>query len=150
MSEPTPDPNRENDQTMAERVTADAVQFWAHLGIELVEAAQGRAVVRIAMRPELGTRRHDVMHGGAIATLIDAASGSAVATLREPDDDTWRGHATTDLNVSYLRAVRGEAVAEGKVLRAGRTTVFVNIEVRDGEGEVVAVGRATYAISRRG
>lgn len=130
-------------------VALDAVPYWALLGIELAEAERGRAVARLPMRPELGTRRADVMHGGAIASLIDAASGAAVATLRDPADETWAGHATTDLNVSYLRAVRGEARAEARVLRAGRSVVFTAIDVRDESGELAATARATYAIARR-
>lgn len=137
------------DAAMAELVAADQIPYWSLLGIELVDAERGHVTLRLPMREALATRRPDVMHGGAIASLVDAASGSAVATLRDPEDDTWAGHATTDLNVSYLRAVRGEARAEGRVLRAGRTTVFVAVEVRDEAGELAAAGRVTYAIARR-
>lgn len=133
----------------AEGEALDAVPYWALLGIELAEVERGRAVARLPMRPALGTRRADVMHGGAIASLIDAASGAAVATLRDPADETWAGHATTDLNVSYLRAVRGEARAEARVLRAGRSVIFTTIDVRDEAGELAATARATYAIARR-
>ena len=137
------------DPAMAELVAADQIPYWSLLGIELVDAERGHVKLRLAMRPELATRRPDVMHGGALASLVDAASGSAVATLRDPEDETWVGHATTDLNVSYLRAVRGGAGAGGRGLGAGRTTVFVSVEVRDESGELAAAGRVTYAIARR-
>ncbi len=137
------------DPAIEALVAAGRIPYWELLGIELVDAERGRATLRLAMRPELATRRTDVMHGGALASLIDAASGAAVATLRDLADETWAGHATTDLNVSYLRAARGEVRAEGRVLRAGRTTVFVAIELRNEADELVAAGRATYAIARR-
>ncbi|HCU99565.1 MAG: thioesterase [Dehalococcoidia bacterium] len=137
------------DPTMENLVAADGIPYWSVLGIELVDVQKGKVVLRLPMRPELATRRPDLMHGGAIASLVDAASGSAVATLRDPEDTTWAGHATTDLNVSYLRPIRKEAVAQGKVLRAGRTTVFVAVEVHNETGDLAAAARITYAIARR-
>ncbi len=138
------------DAASAELVAATRIPYWGLLGIELVDAERGSVTLRLPMRHELATRRADVMHGGALASLIDAAAGAVVATLHDPADETWAGHATTDLNVSYLRAVRGEATAQGRVLRAGRTAVFVSVEVRDEAGELAVAGRATYAIARRG
>ena len=138
------------DPAIEALVAATEIRYWGLLGIELVEAERGRVTLRLAMRPQLATRRPDVMHGGALASLVDAASGAVVATLRDPADETWAGHATTDLNISYLRAARGPVRATGRTLRAGRTAVFVGVEVEDAEGELVAMGRATYAIARRG
>ena len=47
-----------------------------HLGIELVEIELDRAVLRMPFRPELATMG-DVVHGGAIASLLDTASMAA-------------------------------------------------------------------------
>ncbi len=130
-------------------VAAEGTPFWEYLGIRFVEAEVGRAVVAMPIRTEFGTvGRPDVVHGGAIATLIDAAAGTAVRTLRAADEPAWRGMSTTDLNVSYLDAATSDLTAEGRVLRSGRTIAWAHIEVRDTSGTLVAVGRVTAAIRR--
>lgn len=138
------------DPEVLQTVDAADTPFWQHLGIRFVEAPEvGRAVVVMPMRPEFGTvGRPDVVHGGAIATLIDAAAGSAVRTLRGADEPLWKGQATTDLNVSYLDAGTSDLTAEGRVLRSGRSIAWVDVEVRGVGGTLVAVGRATVSIRR--
>ena len=126
------------------------VPFWETIGIELDDAEVGRVRLRLAMREDLrtfGDRR--VLHGGAIATLIDSAAASATRTLRGEDEPPWRGLATTDMHVSYLAAVTGgEVTSEARVLRAGRSVAFLAVEVRNDEDELVARGSATMQIRR--
>ncbi|MCC6236096.1 MAG: PaaI family thioesterase [Dehalococcoidia bacterium] len=131
-------------------VDAGGVAFWRYLHIALEEVHDvGHVTLRMPMRADLETRRPGVMHGGALASLIDAACGGAVTTLRRADDDTWTGQATTDLNITYLNAATTDVLAEGRVLRSGRAIAYAQAEIRDLEGNVVAVGRATYMILRR-
>lgn len=126
------------------------VPFWETIGIELEDAEVGRVRLRLAMREDLrtfGERR--VLHGGAIATLIDSAAASATRTLRGEDEPPWRGLATTDMHVSYLAAVTGgEVTSEARVLRAGGRVAFLEVEVRDEDGDLVARGSATMQIRR--
>ena len=126
------------------------VPFWETIGIELDDAEVGRVRLRLAMREDLrtfGDRR--VLHGGAIATLIDSAAASATRTLRGEDEPPWRGLATTYMHVSYLAAVTGgEVTSEARVLRAGRSVAFLAVEVRNDEDELVARGSATMQIRR--
>jgi uncharacterized protein (TIGR00369 family) len=130
-------------------VDASGVAFWRYLDITLAEVhGVGHVTLGMPMRADLETRRSGVMHGGALASLIDAACGGAVTTLRRADDDTWTGQATTDLNITYLNAATGHVLAEGRVLRSGRAIAYAQAEIRDLEGNVIAVGRATYLILR--
>ena len=124
--------------------------YWSKIGMvpERVNRV-GHLVMSLAMREDLGTRRHEVMHGGALASLIDATAGGAVTSLQEDGDESWGGQATLDLNVTYLNAATTDVTAEATVLRHSRTLAFVSVEVRDTAGELVAVGRATYAIIRK-
>ncbi len=131
------------------RVESRPVPFWQTLGIEVVRIDEpGHAVLRLPMRPPLGTRRADVLHGGAIATLIDAAAGAAVIAMIGDDPD-YVGQATLDINVSYLNAITTEAIAEARILRSSRTIGFTQVEVRDTAGTLAAVGRVTYSIIRK-
>ena len=105
--------------------------------------------VHLEMRDELGTRLPGIMHGGAVGSLIDSAAGAATSTLREADDETWGGQATSDMNATFLAAATGRVVAEATVLRSSRSFSFVQVEVRAEDETLVAVGRATYTIIRK-
>ena len=128
---------------------AAGVAYWQTLGISVESVEVGHVLLGLPMSPALGTRRTDVMHGGAIASLIDATAGASTATLRRDDDESWTGQATLDLNVTFLAAATSDVVAEGRVLRSSRAFSFVSVDVRDAEGTLVSTGRATYTIIRK-
>jgi uncharacterized protein (TIGR00369 family) len=90
------------------------------LGMELVEAEQGRAV--FALEPaEWMYNPIGSVHGGIAATILDSCMGCAVHTTLE----AGVGYTTTDLQVRYLRSMRagsGRVLAEGYVVHAGRRT----------------------------
>ncbi len=138
----------ESDRLFA-LIDAAGVAYWQTLGITVESAEVGHVSLRLPITPALGTRRPEVMHGGAIASLIDAAAGASTATLRRPDDETWTGQATLDLNATFLAAATTDVVAQGRVLRSSRAFSFVSVDVHDEQGTLVATGRATYTIIRQ-
>jgi len=72
-----------------------------HLGMKVVETGPGLAVIMLPYRAEIvGDPVRKVVFGGAITTLLDHASGLAVACAL----DVLRSIATVDLRVDYLRA----------------------------------------------
>jgi uncharacterized protein (TIGR00369 family) len=72
-----------------------------HLGIRVVEIGPCYAVMMLPYRPELvGDPARGVVFGGVITTLIDHASGLAVACAL-PE---LVAIATIDLRIDYLRA----------------------------------------------
>ncbi len=72
-----------------------------HLGITVVETGPAFAILTLPFRPELiGDPVRKVVFGGAITTLLDHASGLAVACAL----DVLRAIATVDLRVDYVRA----------------------------------------------
>ncbi|MBL6751607.1 MAG: PaaI family thioesterase [Nevskia sp.] len=80
------------------------------------------------------------VHGGALASLIDAATYWATF-LRLPQDT---GQVNVDLKLNYLKpAVGGRIVAAGRCLRAGRTISYAECSVRDARGELLAHGTST-------
>ena len=123
-------------------------RFWGYLGIEFVEAGDGRCICRVALQDH-HTNYNDVVHGGVISSLIDSTAGGAVRTLRSPEEIAARPHATSDLHVQYLAGARGtELVAEAHVVKSGRTAIFVDVAVRDDADRMVARGSATFVISQ--
>lgn len=78
------------------------------------------------------------LHGGALATLIDVAAGTAAAVGSgfRPGLETI---VTADLHVRYLGRPRGDLVrAHARVLKAGRRLVLVECRVLDQQQKVVA------------
>lgn len=76
-----------------------------YLGMKVVETGPGFAIIMLPYRAELiGDPVRRVVFGGAITTLLDHASGLAVACALE----TLRSIATVDLRVDYLRAAAPE------------------------------------------
>lgn len=132
------------DEVARLRAAFAAVAYAHLLGLELTEVGRGRATLALAIRPEL-TRMEGIMHGGALASLMDTASAFAVLSLLAPTAQT----VTVDLALHFLRPVsRGRISAQAHVLRAGRSFATVSIEATDDAGTLVATALTTYAIRR--
>src|SRR5438309_3811678 len=109
------------------------------LGFTLKEIEPGRAVFEMHAEE----RHHNPMgtlHGGVYCDLADAAMGMAyAATLHEGESFT-----TVELKINFLRAVRQATLtAEGKVIKAGATLGYVECEVKDEQGRLVAKAAST-------
>jgi len=119
---------------------AGELPFVSFLGIELESAAPGSAVMSLAVRNEL-KRDNGVVHGGAIATLIDTCTAFAIIPLLEEGEHS----VTVDLTISYLRPLTtGTARASAKILREGRRIIVLSAEVLDHEGKLAATALSTY------
>ncbi len=118
----------------------ETVPYARLLGIQLEKVAPGEATLTLAIRPEL-TQNHGVVHGGAIASLLDTATAFAILTLLEPDERV----TTVDLTISYLRpAVEGTLQATARVLRQGRRLFTVSAELVDSGGTLLTTALSTY------
>lgn len=85
-----------------------------------------------------------VAHGAVAYALIDYTMGGAVASLVGAE----RGPATIEIKVSYLRPFKaGRLVAESRVIREGKHVVFLESEVRDTQGELIATGTGSFYVS---
>ena len=122
----------------------EPVFFPALVGLVLEEVRTDYARMRLPFRPELN-QPVGVVHGGAIATLIDTVVVPAIGG----GYDQMPFMVTVDMYVQYLDAIRGEdAVAEGWIEKRGRSTVFCRAEVRAASGALAATGALVYKIGR--
>jgi uncharacterized protein (TIGR00369 family) len=114
----------------------------AALGIRLVSIGTDEAMLELPYCDQLATMG-DVVHGGAVSTLIDtAAMAAAWATDEVPESPAG---ATVSLSVNFVSAARGADLrAASRVVRRGGRLSFCEVSVRDREGELVAHGIATY------
>ena len=125
------------------RAVVAATPFDVWLDLALVEASDGKALVRLASRPDL-LQQSGFLHAGVIAALIDRAAGFAAASVAG-------AVLTANFQVTPYRPAVGdtfEAVAQ--VVRAGKAQVFVNVELFAIEGDgrkLVAGGTAVLAVT---
>jgi len=116
------------------------------LGLVLKELEPARAVFEL----QAEERHHNPMgtlHGGVYTDLADAAMGWAyAATLAEGESFT-----TVELKINFLRAVRKSTLtAEAKLVKAGSTIGYVECEVKDEQGRLVAKAASTCLKLNRG
>jgi uncharacterized protein (TIGR00369 family) len=117
--------------------------FAAAAGIEISSLEPDAAVLTMPFRPGNATMG-DLVHGGAIATLIDTAAMAASWSTDEVPD-TPRG-TTVTLNVSFVSGARGRDLeARARVVKRGGTICHCEVEVTASEA-VVAKGLVTYKL----
>ena len=117
--------------------------FNLHMGFVVEEMRTGYARLRMPIRPEI-MQPAGIMHGGAIAGLIDTAVVPAIGSSGvEPTR-----MVTISMNINYMGAISDEdAVCEGWVTRQGRSIVFCSAEVTGaGSGRVCATGTLVYKV----
>lgn len=148
--EPLPPATLERWQHFFDSKPADAPadeagfsEFYAHhLGMIFEELRTDYARLRLPW-VEHNLQPAGVVHGGALASMIDMVVVPAIRSAYDSEDVMM---STIELHVQYLGPVFGDAVAEGWVVRRGRSIVFTQAEVRDHEGTLAAIGTATYRV----
>lgn len=122
----------------------DATYFSQLVGLEVEELRTDYARMRLPYRPELN-QPAGVVHGGAIATLIDTVVVPAIGT----GYDVRPRMLTVSMNVQYLGAVVEEdAIGEGWIEQRGRSMVFCRAEVTGASsGRLCANATLVYKVS---
>jgi uncharacterized protein (TIGR00369 family) len=89
---------------------------------------------------------HDgVLHGGAVAALVDTAGAGAV--MAGHDFDKGSRLTTISLSINFLSGATGPSiVAEARCTRRGRTTHYAEVVVSTADGRRVAQGIAAYSV----
>lgn len=119
----------------------DTVPFAKLLGIQLESVVAGHAVLVLPIREE-HKQNNAIVHGGAIASLIDSAMAFAIIPLLGEKETT----STVDLTIHYLRPLsEGVAKASARVVRAGRRIIVVSADVLDHQERLAATAVSTYA-----
>lgn len=145
--QPRPDEDEQERWTRLKSF-AEGEPYWRLLGLQLEELGQGYCRLRLPLGEAVRNFGHGPAHGGALASLVDIAVQMALDSLGLPG---ITGHATVQLNVTFLAPAEGEAVlVEGRILRAGQRLVVGEAEIRDGAGQLIAKGNATFFLWRQG
>ncbi len=148
--------------TLAPEVVAAFWQRWGSntflsaQGLELELGDSGRVVVHLRAPTAVqrgGGGSADVINGGVIAYMFDAALGCAIASanLARPEmrsiDPRELRQSTINLDISYIEAAAGPRFeAHGQVVRAGRGMAFAEGRLLDADGRVCATAKGIWRV----
>ncbi len=116
------------------------IPFARHCGIKALSFEEGRTRLSLALSPT-SANQFGVFHGGALLTLLDIAMGSAARVTV----GAWV--VAVDMQTAFIAPGRGDVVGEGHVIRAGRSLIFCEGEIRDQEGMLIAKGSGVYKVA---
>jgi uncharacterized protein (TIGR00369 family) len=128
-------------EELQQRLAHSAFIDFLNLTVISADPEKQEVVMRAAMRPEFERGRGTGQwHGGPIAAIIDTVGDYALVML------LGRPLPTVNFRVDYLRpAINTALTITGRVRRSGRLVGVVDIDVVNDAGQLVAIGRATYA-----
>jgi len=114
------------------------------LGFDPEFVQNGEAVITLQAGPQhanpMGT-----LHGGVLCDIADAAMGIAFASTL----DKGESFTTIELKMNFFRPVWNARLrAAGKVVRRGREMGYVECEITDEEGRLVAKAASTCLVLR--
>ena len=118
-------------------VSGADIPFVRFCGIEPVEAADGRSRLEVEIVPHHGNQM-GVAHGGLLMTLLDVRMGTASRTA------VGANVVTVDMQVAVLAPAFGRLVGRGRVVRAGKSLVFVEADISNAAGDVVCRGTSVF------
>ena len=122
----------------------DEVFFPSYIGLEIEELRQDYCRMRLPFRDEL-RQPAGIMHGGAIATLLDTAVVPAIGG----GYDYVPFMATLSMAVTYIGAATGDIVGEGFIVRRGGSIVNCRSEVRNAaDASLCATADLVYKVGK--
>ena len=117
------------------------IPFIKDLGVELISAENGRAVLALDLTP-----RHlnswSVAHGGVLMTLLDVAMAVAGRSL----DRAAGSGVTVEMKTSFVRPANAgtRLIATGHAFHRTSTMAFCDGEVRDTDDRLLAKSMGTF------
>lgn len=118
----------------------DQMPFSRLLGIEILEAQEGRAVGELELAAEHSSNPDRLIaHGGVTYALADTVGGAAAISAN------GNVTPTIDMRIDYLAPATGGVLrAEAVVVRNGNSVASVVVEVTDDDGTEIATARGVY------
>ena len=111
-------------------------------GPESRGTGRANAELRLPFRAEIvGTPKVNRLHGGVLASLIDAAGCYLLIAV------LGKRVSTANLVVDFLRPAHGEMLAVARLIKKGSRICNVTVDVTGPDGKLVATGRLTVVPS---
>lgn len=136
--------SREKAHPLVERVLDSKPPIARLIGFDVQKIGDGHAIGFMKSGPQhanpMGT-----LHGGVMCDLADAAMGMAFASTLAPEES----FTTISLSINFFRPVWQSALrAEAQVTNRGKNVGYVECEVQDGDGKLVARANSTCFVLR--
>lgn len=162
MTDASPTPAltpEEKARILLERMKSgfDNTPFVKLIGLSLSEITPEGVRAQFDMKPELvGNTFKQILHGGVIATALDTVGGAMgfvavyqymkqLGMSREERYARMARLGTIDMRVDYLQPGRGQHFeVTASPLRVGKKVFVTRMELRNSDGELIAVGTGTY------
>jgi uncharacterized protein (TIGR00369 family) len=115
------------------------------IGLRVVGASKDEVTLALPVVPY-------VVHGGGVLcgqAIMAAMDTAMVLALIAHADGVYRPMTTVQLQTTFMRGVPadiGEVTLIGRVLRAGKSLVFGEIELLTPDGKLSAQATTTYAL----
>ena len=128
-------------EELQQRLRHSAFIDFLNLTVLAADPDKQQVIMRAEMRPEFERGRGTGQwHGGPIAAIIDTVGDYALVML------LGRPLPTVNFRVDYVRpAIETALIVTATVRRSGKLVGIVDIDVANEKGQLVAIGRATYA-----
>jgi uncharacterized protein (TIGR00369 family) len=116
--------------------------YFSLISMEIKELEWGTSILEVELE-EKHLQPFGYVHGGAIASVIDAATFWAVF----PQVKDGMGLTTVEIKANFLAPVqKGKVVAKGRCIKMGRTLALGEAYINSAEGNLIAHGTATMMI----
>lgn len=132
-------------KALIERTLATVFAEWVReLELRVIDARPGDVLLALPV-----SARH--VHAGGVMSgqTLMAAADTAMVLAVTAQLGEFRPMTTVQLQTTFLRPVpgnAGEAQVHAKVLRAGKSLVFGDIQITHGDGVLAAHATTTYAL----
>jgi uncharacterized protein (TIGR00369 family) len=137
-----PEPKLNPKYTEAVATIVNRSPYFSLLSMEIKDLQWGTSLLEVQLG-EKHLHPFGFVHGGAIASVMDAAAYWAVF----PQVENGMGLTTVEIKVNFLApAQKGKLVAKGRCIRLGKTLALGDAEIRNNEGGLVAHGTATMMV----
>ena len=120
------------------------IPFVELLGFELVLMAGGKSEILYEAKPE-HFNSFDVMHGGAVMTLLDVTMAQAARSVQ-----LEMGVVTIEMKTSFMQPSRGKLQCKGRLMHRTTSLAFTEATIYDEAGRACAHATATFKYVKRG
>lgn len=118
------------------------------LGWKFLDFDPAQQVIRVEMqaRPEF-INPAGVIHGGMLAAMLDETLSPALAATLGPGEFA----PTLEIKVNFISPAKvGRVLGTGRVVSRGRSICFMEGQLHDEQGNLLATASATSKVGRKG
>jgi uncharacterized protein (TIGR00369 family) len=123
------------------------IPMHSYMEIKVMDINFGKVKLLFPFKPEfVGDIRINRLHGGFIASAVDASGGAAAMTHMKTEKDRV---STLDIRIDFLKPGQAkDIIAEGTIINRGTNVIFTEMKIYHPETPeiIIAKGSGVYEI----